>query len=198
MQGRAALDRVFMLFDVRNTILDGPISVERVRGAIAFEQVCFAYPDGYVALSDVNLTITPGTRVAFVGRSGAGKSTVFNLLPRLYDPTGGRILIDGTDIRELTLASLRDQIAVVSQDSVLRSRGRWPTSRSGRARRWPRTGPIRSRRPSWRWTRTRARSARWSAGGTSPRAASTVPPRRSGSPGRPSSRSSMPWPSSRG
>ena len=67
------------------------------------------------------LTIEPGMRVAFVGRSGAGKSTVFNLLPRLYDPTAGRILLDGHDLRSLTLASLRDQIAVVSQDSVLLS-----------------------------------------------------------------------------
>jgi subfamily B ATP-binding cassette protein MsbA len=72
-----------------------------------------------VAVRDLSLDIAPGTRVALVGRSGAGKSTVFNLLPRLYDPTEGRILLDGTDIRELTLASLRDQIPVVSQDSVL-------------------------------------------------------------------------------
>ncbi len=119
MQGRAALDRVFMLYDVKNTILDGPRHVERVEGAIRYEQVSFAYPDGHVALREVDLDIAPGRRVAFVGRSGAGKSTVFNLLPRLYDPTEGRILIDGMDIREMTLASLRDQIAVVSQDSVL-------------------------------------------------------------------------------
>ncbi len=118
-QGAAALDRVFMLFDAENTILDGPEVMDRAMGRIRFEHVHFAYPDGHVALQDVNLAIDPGTRVAFVGRSGAGKSTVFNLLPRLYDPTSGRILIDGRDIRTLTLASLRDQIAVVSQDSVL-------------------------------------------------------------------------------
>jgi len=90
MQGRAALDRVFMLFDVENTIVDGPVTLERARGELRFEAVQFAYPDGHVALEDVDLAIMPGTRTAFVGRSGAGKSTVFNLIPRLYDPTDGR------------------------------------------------------------------------------------------------------------
>jgi subfamily B ATP-binding cassette protein MsbA len=118
-QGGAALDRIFMLFDARNTIVDGPRSIGRASGLIVFEAVDFAYPDGHVALEDVSFTVRPGMRTAFVGRSGAGKSTVFNLLPRLYDPTGGRITLDGIDTRELTLASLRDQIAVVSQDSVL-------------------------------------------------------------------------------
>ena len=108
-----------MLFDAENTIVDGPDELEARLGQIRFEAVDFAYPDGHVALEDVSFAVEPGMRVAFVGRSGAGKSTVFNLLPRLYDPTGGRILIDGHDIRSLTLASLRDQIAVVSQDSVL-------------------------------------------------------------------------------
>lgn len=120
-QGAAALDRVFMLFDAKNTILDGPEVMGRALGQVRFEDVNFAYPDGHVALDGVTLAIEPGMRVAFVGRSGAGKSTVFNLLPRLYDPTGGRILLDGRDIRTLTLASLRDQIAVVSQESVLLS-----------------------------------------------------------------------------
>ncbi len=118
-QGAAALDRVFMLFDAENTIVDGPEHLARAIGQIRFEDVHFAYPDGHVALADFTLAIAPGQRVAFVGRSGAGKSTVFNLLPRLYDPTSGRIRLDGHDIRSLTLASLRDQIAVVSQESVL-------------------------------------------------------------------------------
>jgi subfamily B ATP-binding cassette protein MsbA len=120
-QGAAALDRVFMLFDAENTIVDGTKTIERSKGDIRFEAVQFAYPDGHVALSDFTLHIRPGSRVAFVGRSGAGKSTVFNLLPRLYDPTGGCVLLDGHDLRDLTLTSLRDQIAVVSQDSVLLS-----------------------------------------------------------------------------
>lgn len=119
VQGRGALDRVFMLFDVQNAITDGPRTAGRAVGEIRFEQVSFRYPDGHVALQEIDLHIAPGTRTAFVGRSGAGKSTIFNLLPRLYDASAGRIMIDGTDIREFTLASLRDQIAVVSQDSVL-------------------------------------------------------------------------------
>lgn len=118
-QGAAALERVFQLFDTENTILDGPHEIGRAVGQIRFDNVTFAYPDGHVALEDVSFTVEPGQRVAFVGRSGAGKSTVFNLIPRLYDPTGGAILLDGHDIRSLTLASLRDQIAVVSQESVL-------------------------------------------------------------------------------
>lgn len=118
-QGAAALDRVFQLFDADNTILDGPRTIGRALGQIRFEDVTFAYPDGHLALDRVSFTAEPGQRIAFVGRSGAGKSTVFNLIPRLYDPTEGRILLDGHDLRELTLASLRDQIAVVSQESVL-------------------------------------------------------------------------------
>lgn len=118
-QGEAALDRVFMLFDTENTIIDGPHRIGRAIGDIRFDSVDFAYPDGHVALDDFTLDIPSGSRVALVGRSGAGKSTVFNLIPRLYDPGAGRLLLDGRDIRELTLASLREQIAVVSQDSVL-------------------------------------------------------------------------------
>jgi subfamily B ATP-binding cassette protein MsbA len=118
-QGAAALDRIFGLFDTENTIVDGPVTLERALGQIRFEEVGFAYPDGHLALDGFTLAVEPGQRVAFVGRSGAGKSTVFNLLPRLYDPTAGRILLDGHDLRSLTLSSLRDQIAVVSQESVL-------------------------------------------------------------------------------
>jgi subfamily B ATP-binding cassette protein MsbA len=74
---------------------------------------------GFVAVKDVDIDVHVGQIKALIGPNGAGKSTVFNLLPRLYDPTDGRILMDGIDTRELTLASLRDQLAVVSQDSVL-------------------------------------------------------------------------------
>ncbi|RMF40241.1 MAG: ABC transporter ATP-binding protein [Alphaproteobacteria bacterium] len=121
MQGLAALERIYGLIDAENHVTDRPGArpLPRVKGEIRLEEVSFAYPDGTPALREVSLDIPAGTRVALVGRSGAGKSTVFNLIPRLYDATRGRVLIDGQDVREVTLASLRSQIALVSQDSVL-------------------------------------------------------------------------------
>jgi len=120
-QGEAALDRVFELIDLENTIFDAPDATQMVRGAgqITFENVGFDYPDGKVALQGINLEIPAGKTVAFVGRSGAGKSTIFNLLPRLYDVSSGAVLIDGVDIRSVTQMSLRQQITLVGQDSVL-------------------------------------------------------------------------------
>ncbi|MGJ5631271.1 ABC transporter ATP-binding protein [Nostoc sp. CALU 1950] len=89
------------------------------RGAVRFDHVHFAYESGQVLLQDINLNIQPGQQVAIVGTSGGGKSTLVSLLLRLYDPTAGRVMIDGRDIREYTLASLRPQISVVLQDSLL-------------------------------------------------------------------------------
>ena len=121
-QGVAALERVYGLFDTKNQIKGGEQTLtDRAEGRIEFRDVGFTYPDGYKALNDINLTIEPGQTFAFVGRSGAGKSTVFNLLPRLFDTTDGQILLDGQDITKLTLNSLRDQISMVSQDSTLLS-----------------------------------------------------------------------------
>ena len=124
LQGMAALERVYALFDAKNDIKDGDFVYEegqKASGAITFENVDFVYPDGYKALRDVNLTIDAGKTYAFVGRSGAGKSTVFNLLPRLFDATEGEIKIDGRELREHSLSALRQQISVVGQDSVLLS-----------------------------------------------------------------------------
>ncbi len=121
VQGRAALDRIYALFDAQNQVADGTRDVGRVHGVVHFEDVTFAYPDGHIALENVSLTVPQGKKTALVGRSGAGKSTIFNLLPRLYDPLSGNISIDGIDLRDFTLASLRDQIAVVSQETVLLS-----------------------------------------------------------------------------
>lgn len=122
-QGSAALERIHELLDAPNRVVDRPgaIALPAVRGEIVFEGVSFAYPDGTPALSGVDLTVPAGRTVALVGRSGAGKSTVFNLIPRLYDVTAGSVRIDGHDVRDVTLASLRDRIALVSQDSVLLS-----------------------------------------------------------------------------
>lgn len=122
LQGMAALERVFALYDAKNEISDGVETFEngyRPEGQITFDGVSFVYPDGYAALHDIDLTIEAGKTYAFVGRSGAGKSTIFNLLPRLFDATQGTISIDGRNITELTLSALRKQISVVSQDSVL-------------------------------------------------------------------------------
>jgi subfamily B ATP-binding cassette protein MsbA len=122
-QGISALERVYSFFDTKNTIVDGPDQVagNRAKGRIIFDKVDFTYPDGYAALKDINLTIEAGKTYAFVGRSGAGKTTVFNLLPRLFDISSGSIKLDGKDIKSLTLKSLRDQISLVSQDSILLS-----------------------------------------------------------------------------
>jgi len=122
-QGISALERVYSFFDTKNTVVDGPDIVRdgRAQGEIIFDKVDFIYPDGYQALKDINLTIEAGKTYAFVGRSGAGKTTVFNLLPRLFDTSNGAIRLDGKDIKNLTLKSLRDQISLVSQDSILLS-----------------------------------------------------------------------------
>jgi subfamily B ATP-binding cassette protein MsbA len=124
LQGMAALERVYSLYDAKNDIADGDFVYAvgtRPRGEITFENVSFVYPDGYAALHELNLKIEAGKTYAFVGRSGAGKSTVFNLLPRLFDATQGKICIDGRDITDHKLTALRNQISVVSQDSVLLS-----------------------------------------------------------------------------
>ncbi len=122
-QGEAALDRIFEILDMESRISDpeNPIPLSQGKGAISFQGVGFAYPDGKKALHDLSLEVPAGASIAFVGRSGAGKSTIFNLLPRLYDVSEGRIEIDGTDIRAVTQGDLRRQIALVSQDSMLLS-----------------------------------------------------------------------------
>ncbi len=99
-------------------------------GTIRFEGVVFRYPDGTQALDGVDLVIPGGKTTAFVGRSGAGKSTVFGLLPRLYDLESGRITIDGTDIAAVTLASLRSAVGVVTQEPFSSTTRSPPTSPS--------------------------------------------------------------------
>jgi ATP-binding cassette, subfamily B, bacterial MsbA len=126
-QGSAALERIFGLLDTVNPITDSQDArtLTHAKGDLRFEKVDFAYlgakGNTHKALDNITLDIPAGKKIAFVGRSGAGKSTFFNLIPRLYDVTGGAITLDGVDLRELTQASLRDQIALVGQDSVLLS-----------------------------------------------------------------------------
>lgn len=120
-EGLAAAQRIFELVDEKPTITEQPgakpLAVERA--AVSLRGVRFAYEEGTETLKGIDLEVPAGATVALVGRSGAGKSTVFNLIPRLYDATGGSVLIDGQDVRAVTLSSLRGVISLVSQDTVL-------------------------------------------------------------------------------
>jgi ABC-type multidrug transport system fused ATPase/permease subunit len=117
----AAGERIFEMLDMPVTITDAPdaVTLPPVRGEVRYENVSFSYIDGVPILQDINLTVQPGEVVAFVGATGAGKSTVVNLLGRFYDVTQGRITVDGHDIRQVTMASLRNQLGIVLQDSFL-------------------------------------------------------------------------------
>ena len=119
--GLAAAARVFAVKDAPPEIVNraGAKTFAASSPAIVFDRVGFAYRDGTEALSDVSLHIPPGKKVALVGPSGAGKSTILNLIPRFYDVTAGAITIGGTDIRDMTFESLRANMALVSQESVI-------------------------------------------------------------------------------
>lgn len=120
-EGLAAAQRVFEVLDVRPAIVDKPDArvLPPAAGGIRFEAVRFSYDGEVAALDGLDLEAKPGQTVALVGPSGAGKSTVLNLIPRFYDVAGGRVLIDGTDVRDVALASLRANIALVSQEITL-------------------------------------------------------------------------------
>ena len=117
----AALDRIFEIMDEEPEIKDKPDAVDlaEARGEVAFDNVSFHYETGKPVLQDVSFAVRPGMRVAFVGHSGSGKSTCVSLIPRLYDVTAGGVRIDGRDVRDLRLASLRKHIGIVLQDPIL-------------------------------------------------------------------------------
>ncbi len=121
--GMAALDKIFELLDEEPDLGDRPgaVSLPRVRGEIEFEDVTFGYgaDEDARALSDVSLHVPPGQTVALVGATGAGKSTLAKLVARFYDPTSGRVLIDGHDLRDVQERSLRAQLGIVPQESFL-------------------------------------------------------------------------------
>ena len=119
-QARAAAERVFGIMDMERAIRDAPraIPLPPFHDTIRFENVVFAY-DADRVLDGIDLTVRRGEIVALVGASGSGKTTLANLVPRFYDPTGGRVTIDGHDLRAVTLASLRAQIGLVTQETVL-------------------------------------------------------------------------------
>lgn len=120
-EGLAAAARVFTILDTPVIIQDNSQAkpLPPITGNIEFQNVRFAYPDGKIALDGINLTIQKSQSIALVGASGAGKSTIINLIPRFYDIQDGSILIDGIDLRDVTLSSLRQQIALVSQEIML-------------------------------------------------------------------------------
>ena len=117
----AAGDRIIEIFETEPEVRERPDAVEAPEfgGVIRFERVGFAYEDKHYVLHDVDRTIAPGSHVAVVGASGSGKSTLTSLLLRLYDPQRGRVLFDGQDIRDFSLASLRSRISIVPQDTLL-------------------------------------------------------------------------------
>lgn len=117
----AAAQRVFDVLDLPEVIKNAPDAklLPKVKGDVRFNDVSFAYNENEEVLSHVSFEVKPGEMIAFVGPSGAGKSTVASLLPRFYDATNGSITIDGEDIRKVTLNSLREQVGIVPQETVL-------------------------------------------------------------------------------
>jgi len=117
----AAVDRVFTVVDLEESITDRPGAqpLPPVKGHVRFDHVTFSYKEGRPALDGITLEAQPGEMIAFVGPSGAGKSTIANLIPRFYEADSGVITVDGHDIRDVTLASLRGQIGLVPQETML-------------------------------------------------------------------------------
>jgi len=121
-QGAAAAERVFEVIDTKLTIkeIEGSSGLKVERANIEFKNISFSYPTSKEkAINSINFSIEGGSTAALVGHSGAGKSTIINLLPRFYDPTNGQIKIDGQNIHEVSLKSLRKNISLVSQDIIL-------------------------------------------------------------------------------
>jgi len=121
-QSFASMDRVFELMDEEYDIVDkkGASTLGTSNGEVTFSNVSFQYEkDGHMILEDIDFRVNAGETVAFVGMSGGGKSTIISLIPRFYDVTKGQILIDGKDVRDVTIESLRKQIGIVLQDNIL-------------------------------------------------------------------------------
>jgi subfamily B ATP-binding cassette protein MsbA len=117
----AAIDRIFEYFDTQPHVAEHPKArrLDAIEGRIELDHVQFGYDADALILKDISLTILPGQTVAFVGPSGAGKSTLASLVPRFYDPSAGCIRLDGIDLREIALESLRAHIGIVNQETIL-------------------------------------------------------------------------------
>ncbi|MEH2083800.1 MAG: ABC transporter ATP-binding protein [Nostoc sp.] len=120
-QGEASVDRVFELMAIQPTVIEkiNAITLSPVNGKVEYRHISFAYKPGKPVLKDISLLVSPGEAIALVGASGAGKTTFVNLLLRFYDPEVGQIFIDGVDIRDVKLHSLRRQIGIVPQETIM-------------------------------------------------------------------------------
>ena len=120
-QGIAGLTRIYQLLDMKSEVVERPEAtpLSPIHDSVRFVGVRFRYDEEQPILNDISLEARPGDLVAIVGASGAGKTTLVNLIPRFYDPTEGAILIDGVDIRTVTLRSLREQMGIVTQETIL-------------------------------------------------------------------------------
>ncbi|OCQ89906.1 LuxR family transcriptional regulator [Nostoc sp. MBR 210] len=120
-QGEASVDRVFELMAIQPRVVEKTIAIALppVKGKVEYRHISFAYKPGEPVLQDISLLALPGEAIALVGASGAGKTTFVNLLPRFYDPDAGQVLIDDVDIRDVKLHSLRRQIGIVPQETVI-------------------------------------------------------------------------------
>jgi ABC-type multidrug transport system fused ATPase/permease subunit len=117
----SAGERIFEILDTKSQVKDKPDAVvlDKLKGRVAFEDVSFSYAENAPALHSINFSVEPGQLVALVGASGSGKSTIINLILRFYDVSGGRITMDGIDIRDIALSSLRKNIGTAQQDVFL-------------------------------------------------------------------------------
>ena len=117
----AAGERIYSILDATSEVVDSPDArkLPSITGRVHFEDVSFSYFNQRVVLDKLNFQADAGEVVALLGATGSGKSTIINLMPRFYDVTSGRITVDGIDVRDVTLNSLRDQIGIVLQETVL-------------------------------------------------------------------------------
>ncbi len=120
-QGMAAVDRIFDILETESDIKEtpSPMHIATIPHQIMFENAGFSYDGSEMVLQDINLSVAAGEILAIVGSSGGGKTSLVNLIPRFYDVTDGAVKIDGIDIRDLTIANMRDQIAIVTQEAIL-------------------------------------------------------------------------------